>query len=712
MRSHRPFASPAARGWGRPGFGPVITPTVTTFVPLRPLSNAARMILAVVVAVLSALTLVFWSPDAHADDAEARKAESPYFHVKSDDPTLDQLPLKSTRVDVRIAGVIADVTVTQHYRNEGRRPIEARYVFPGATGAAVHAMTVRIGERLLTAQIREKQRARIEFDAAKKEGKTTALLEQERPNVFTMNVANILPGDDIAVELRYTELIAPTQGHYQFVYPTVVGPRYHSPQATSSFPSIPYLKAGQPSPVGSNTALQMHVQFASPLPVSDVRSLSHRVEINNQDRNDASVQMADDGETRNDRDFILEYRLAGARTATGLTLFQGAEENFFLAIVEPPKAIGTEQINPREYIFVVDISGSMHGYPLETSKTLLRNLIGHLRPSDTFNVLLFSGSAEMLNATPVPATRANVERAIATIDRQRGGGSTEIVPALKRIAALPKNSDVSRSVIVVTDGFVMVEQEVFALVRKNLGNSNVFAFGIGHSVNRHLIEGIARAGQGEAFVVTKPEHAAKQAERLRAMIDAPVLTNLRARFEGLDVYDVEPGAALPDVLGGRPVVIFGKWRGEPRGQLVLEGQAANGTHQDVVPVGTVDPQAVALQHLWARHRIGHLSDQEALEGGAAKREQILSLGLKYSLLTQYTSFLAVDKIVRTSEVATPVNQPSPMPKGVGNLAIGAQVPSTPEPSSWMALILIVGLVGVVVVRRRRLATPGIQASSV
>ncbi len=704
MRLTKEASSHRHPAWGRPGFGPVITPTVTPvltrYVPMRPLTNTGRTLVAAALALFSALLLVLWSPDALADDIEARRAESPYFHIKDGDPSVDQLPLKSTRVDVRIAGVIADVTVTQQYRNEGTRPIEAKYVFPAATGAAVHAMNVRIGDRLLTAQIREKQRARIEYETAKREGKTGALLEQERPNVFQMNVANILPGDQLAVELRYTELIAPNQGRYQFMFPTVVGPRYHSPQATAKFPSMPFLRADEPS----KTAFDMHVQFASPLPVSELRSPSHGIEISNDGRADAKIELADDAEARNNRDFILDYRLAGERTATGLTLYKGTTENFFLALVEPPKAIPVEQINPREYIFVVDISGSMHGYPLQTSKALLRNLIGNLRPSDTFNVLLFSGSAEMLNPTPVPASRANIERAIHTIDQQRGGGSTEIVPALKRIAALPKNKDVSRSVIVVTDGYVTVEQEVFALVRKNLGNSNVFAFGIGHSVNRHLIEGIARAGQGEAFVVTKPEHAATQAERLRKMIDSPVLTHVKARFEGLDVYDLEPSAALPDVLGGRPVVIFGKWRGDPVGQLVLEGHAANGTHQDVVPVGNPDSQAVALQHLWARHRIAQLSDQEALDGGTTKREAILALGLQYNLLTQYTSFLAVDKVVRTTEAATPVNQPSPMPKEVSNLAIGTQVPSTPEPGTWLAMLLVGGLMWGVM-RRRAEAVP-------
>ena len=676
--------------------------------PVPPLSASGRVLVAVLFAIWAFALSVAWSP-ALADDGEALKAEGPYFAVAGD-PSLDALPLKSTKVDVRLAGVIADVTVTQRYTNEGQRPIEARYVFPGSTHAAVHAMQVRLGGRVLHAQIEEKQRARIRHETARREGKTSALLEQERPNVFQMSVANILPGDDVQVELHYTELVVPTEGRYEFVFPTVVGPRYHrsaSAGGTSRFPATAHLKEGE----ASRSAFDLHVHFASPLPVSELRSATHGIEVSGEGTGAAEVELVDAG-ARNDRDFILTYRLAGERTATGLTLFRGdgsaGAENFFLAVVEPPKAIAPAQINPREYVFVVDISGSMHGQPLATAKALLRNLIGNLRESDSFNVLLFSGSSQMLSAAPVPATRVNIERAIAVIDQARGGGSTEIVPALKRIAALPKAADVARSVIVVTDGYVTVENEVFALVRRNLGNSNVFAFGIGSSVNRHLIEGIARAGQGEPFIVTKPELAAAQAERLRKMIDSPVLTHLQARFDGLEVYDLEPASltALPDVLGGRPVVIQGKWRGEPRGQLVLEGRAAQGSHVDVVPVAAPDVQAGALRQLWARSRIQQLSDQEALEGGSGQREAITALGLRYSLLTQYTSFIAVDEIVRTSEAAVPVNQPLPLPQGVSNLAVGgdggevgAAVPSTPEPGAWLSLLVVLALVGAALAKR-------------
>ena len=309
----------------------------------------------------------------------------------------------------------------------------------------------------------------------------------------------------------------------------------------------------------------------------------------------------------------------------------GGGENFFLALVEPPKAIAAAQINPREYVFVVDISGSMHGYPLNTAKVLLRNLIGGLRPTDTFNVLLFSGSSRCSTPTPVPATRANIERAIATIDQQRGGGSTEIVPALKRIAALPKAGDVSRSVIVVTDGYVTVENEVFQLVRRNLGNSNVFAFGIGSSVNRHLIEGIARAGQGEPFIVTKPEHG-------RGAGRAPAQDDRRAGADAAEGALRRPGGLRR--RAGRAGRAARRARRPPGGAVRQVARRAArpagarrprppaATHTEVVPVGAPDADAAALRHLWARSRIQQLSDQEALEGGSGQREAITALGLQ------------------------------------------------------------------------------------
>ncbi|MGC1172282.1 VIT and vWA domain-containing protein [Polaromonas sp.] len=650
---------------------------------------------------------------AHAQDRDApprQKTESPYFFVKSDEPGLDQLPLKATKVDVRISGVIADVTVTQHYRNEGQRAIEAKYVFPGSTKAAVYGMNVRLADRLITANIREKQQARIEYDSAKKEGKTAALLEQHLPNVFQMNVANIMPGDDVKVELRYTELLVPQSGNYQFVFPTVVGPRYNSPQseqAQGKWVAKPYLPAGQPSA----TAFDIKVQLATPIGLKEVRSNSHSIDVQKSQEagaegsKTASVSLRPGSGPANNRDFILDYRLAGDRIESGVMLYQGnpgSGENFFLAMVEPPKQIAAQTINPREYIFVVDISGSMHGFPLDTSKALLRELIGSLRPSDSFNVLLFSGSNRFLSPKSVPASRANIDQAISTIVQMGGGGSTELIPALKRVYAEPKAADVSRTVVVVTDGYVTVEREAFELVRRNLSQANLFSFGIGSSVNRHLMEGLARAGMGEPFIITNSSEAPAEAARFRKMIESPVLTSVKARFEGMDVYDVEP-AQLPDVLGERPVVVFGKWRGQAGGQLVIEGQSASGPYRKALPTGSSNQDAAALRYLWARHRIAGLSDQEALEGGDSQRARITELGLQYNLLTQYTSFLAVDKVVRNTQPldAPSVNQPSPMPQGVSNLAIGAEVPGTPEPATWAGMAMMLSVLAMLARRQRR-----------
>jgi Ca-activated chloride channel family protein len=361
-------------------------------------------------------------------------------------------------------------------------------------------------------------------------------------------------------------------------------------------------------------------------------------------------------------------------------------------------------VAPREYIFVVDISGSMHGFPLDTAKAMLRELVGGLKPSDSFNVLLFSGSNRFLAPRSVPATRANIEQAIRTIENFRGGGGTELIPALRRVYAEPKASaDIARTIVVVTDGYVTVEREAFELVRRNLSQANLFAFGIGSSVNRHLIEGLARAGMGEPFVILNAGEAPEKATRFRQMIESPVLTSVKARFDGLDVYDVEP-KQLPDVLGERPVLVFGKWRGEPNGQVVIEGRKADGPYRTVLPVaGNVTQDTPALRSLWARHRIASLSDQEALEGGERLRAEITQLGLHYSLLTQYTSFLAVDKVVRNTQVGdTPsVDQPSPMPQGVSNLAVGAEVPGTPEPATWGAVLVLASVLAMLARRSRR-----------
>lgn len=600
---------------------------------------------------------------------------SPYFWVKSEDPALDQLPLKSTSVKAEIAGVIADVAVTQVYKNEGRKPLEAVYVFPGSTRAAVYGMKMTLGDRVIQAMIREKEQARKDYEEAKAQGRSASLLEQQRPNVFQMNVAHILPGDEIRVELRYTELIVPTEGTYEFVYPTVVGPRYSNApaQASEAWVANPHTPEGE-APLST---FEMQVKLAAGMPIRRATCGTHKTILTYRGTSEAELQLEASERRGGNRDFILQYQLAGGQIQSGLLLSKG-EENFFLLQVQPPKVVKPALIPPREFVFILDVSGSMHGHPLDTAKTVIRNLVGQLRPQDRFNIEVFeSGSALWSPSGSRPGTPEHIEDALAFIGSKSGGGGTEILSALRRALALPRTEGISRTFVMVTDGYISVEPAVLDLIQENLGDANMFTFGIGSSVNRHLIEAMAHAGQGEPFVVTQPGEAPAQAERFRNYIASPVLTQVRVAFKGFEASDVEP-LHLPDVLAERPVICFGKWKGEASGTIEVSGLSGEGRfHQSfqVAQAQVVDSPA-ALRNLWARHRLQRLSDYAGLGRAQENKPAITELGLKYGLLTEHTSFVAIDSQVRNPGGSpVQVTQPLPMPEGVSNYALAGASPS-------------------------------------
>jgi Ca-activated chloride channel family protein len=601
---------------------------------------------------------------------------SPYFFVNSDAPDVDTLPLKSTRADVDIAGVIARVHVTQVYENTGRRPIEAIYVFPGSTRAAVFGMKMTIGERVIEATIEERQKARAAYEAARAAGQSASLLEQQRPNVFQMNVANIMPGDVIKVELDYTELLVPEGGMYEFVYPTVVGPRYSTtPSAgapdTETWVANPYLHEGDAEPF----TFDIDVTLNSGIPIAKIACDSHKTDVEYEGKTTASISLADT-KGAGTKDFILRYGLAGGKVQSGILLYPGEDENFFLVMMEPPARVGEADIPPREYIFVLDVSGSMHGFPLNTAKKLMRDLASNLKPTDTFNVVLFAGRAAVMSPQSLPATSANIEKAMNTIDSQSGGGGTRLINALTTAFALPRAEEgVARTTVIVTDGYVSCEPQTFDLIRQNLNNSNVFTFGIGSSVNRHLIEGMARSGLGEPLIVTSPDEAATKAGKFREYIRKPVLTRIEVDFESFNAYDVEP-ISVPDVLADRPVIVFGKYKGTPRGKVSISGFSGDGEYTmklDIAP-DMEDESNTALRYLWARHRIRTLVDYNNLRQDSERVREVTNLGLTYNLLTEYTSFVAIDSLVRNKggEQET-IKQPLPLPDGVSDLAVGGSI---------------------------------------
>jgi Ca-activated chloride channel homolog len=605
------------------------------------------------------------------------KTLSPYFYVKSEGNQTDELPLKATSADVNIAGVIADVTVKQIYVNSGKNPIEAIYIFPASTRAAVYSMKMKVGDRLITAKIQEKQKARQDYEQAKSEGKNASLLEQQRPNVFQMNVANIMPGDTISIEMCYTELLVPEQGVYEFVYPTVVGPRYsNKPDATASaddkWVSNPYTHEGEKPAY----TFDIGIHLSAGMPIKDVRCPSHEMTINYENPALAELKLKNTEEFGGNRDVIVQYRLADNKIESGLLLYKGenSSENFFLAMVQPPPKPAADLIPPREYVFIMDVSGSMEGYPLETSKKVLKNLIKNIRPTDKFNVVLFAGCANTFMPQSVFATEENLQKALKMIDQQQGSGGTELITALKKALAIEKQHGFSRTFVIATDGYVDVEKESFQLIHDNLNKANFFAFGIGTAVNRFLIEGIANAGMGESFVVTAPEEADAKADKFRNYIQNPVLTDIKVNYDGFEAYAMEP-SNVPDVLAERPVIIFGKWNGNPTGTITIKGKSGKEDFVYTLDVSKAETKASnrAIKYLWARQKIRLLDDFNTAHNDPKLTEQITGLGLKYNLLTNYTSFIAIDSVIRNKGgKAVTVKQPLPLPQNVSDYAVGNQ----------------------------------------
>jgi Ca-activated chloride channel family protein len=588
--------------------------------------------------------------------AETARTQAPYLGVAG--KPAERLPLESTQVDVTIAGVVADVAVKQVYTNRGTEPIEALYVFPGSDRAAIHALSMKIGDRVVRAQIRGKQEAREEYEQAKDEGRTASLLEQLDPSIFRMNVANVLPGDRIEVELGYTELLVPERGVYEFFFPNTLQARYGEtqPVVTSSRAEV------------VDFAFDIRARIRAGVPLQRVESPSHDVSVSRPAPGEADVTLGEAALRKaGAKDYVLRFSLAGDLIQSGLLAYPEGDGGYFLLVAQPPAAPPESMVVPREFIFVVDVSGSMSGEPLDQAKALVRDLFSVLRPSDRFNVVLFAGGSQvMARRGSLPATPGTLEQALRTIDSAAAGGGTELVPALETAYALPASTGMARSIVIVTDGGIAAGGQAFRLIRSQLARANVFAFGVGAYLSRDVIQLLARAGAGEPFLVGEGSEGRDVAKRMRSYIDRPLLTHVQLGSEGIDAYDLEPGQ-VADLLAERPVVVVGRYRGAPVGSFVLRGYSGDAPYEQSVAFGpgAASPDLGALRRLWARTRIQRLLDESGYEDREATERDVTALGLEYGLLTPYTSFVAIDERVRSDGDSEPVQQPA-VARGTGD----------------------------------------------
>jgi len=483
-------------------------------------------------------------------------------------------PLKHTDVKAEISGFISRVVVTQEFQNPFQEKIEAVYTFPLPQNAAVDDMTMIVGDRTVRGKILPREQAQAVYDAAKSSGQVASLLDQERPNIFTQSVANILPGEQVKITISYVETLSYVNGAYEFVFPMVVGPRYipgaAKPESqgngfapdTNQVPDASRITP-QPPPPGTRSGhdISLEVALDAGLIIDNIDSKTHPTDIQRPDAHSARLRLKNEATIPN-KDFILRYDVAGEAIQDALLTHRSDKGGFFTLILQPPQRVTSQDVTPKELVFVLDTSGSMQGFPIEKAKETMKLALDSLYPSDTFNLITFAGDTRILFPEPVPATPANLNKAQAFLSGSEGSGGTEMMKAIK--AALDPSDDQShvRIVCFMTDGYVGNDMEIIAEVQKHQ-NARVFSFGIGSAVNRFLLDKMAEAGRGEVEYVGLKDDGSAAAKRFHERVRDPLLTDIAIEWNNLPVADVYP-QRIPDLFGAKPLIIKGRYTGAGR----------------------------------------------------------------------------------------------------------------------------------------------------
>ncbi len=557
-------------------------------------------------------------------------------------------PLQRTDVKADIAGNLARVVVVQQFSNPSETPIEALYTFPLPHDAAVDGMTFRVGDRQIVGEIRKREEAAQVYAQAKAQGQNAALLDQERPNIFSQRVANILPGQQIRVEIALTQPVVYRAGRYQWEFPTVVGPRYVTAQTPDAEKITPPIT---PDGTRAGHDLTMRIHLQSALPLGEISSALHPIVVDKSGELEANIALKE-GATLPNKDFVLRFAPRDNALQTGLiTRGDGKGGGWFQLVVQPPTAAPAAQIARKEMVFVIDQTGSQMGAPIEKAKETMRYCIQNLNAGDTFQLLGFNTAVYPCFPAPVEATPKNIATALAYLAPLAGGGGTDILKATDYALSIPADPDRPRIVCFMTDGFVGNDASILEYVSAHPG-ARMFPFGVGNSVNRYLIDGMARAGGGIAEYALLNEDGQKLAQRFYERVANPVLLNVKADWQGLPVAEVYP-RVVPDVYESGPVVLTGRFTRGAQGELLVKGRAAGKDWTRRVPVdfSRADEESGAgLPSAWARQKIEDLSvtpPKPELSGESPSdlRAEITKVALDYHLMSPYTSFVAVEPTV-------------------------------------------------------------------
>ncbi|HEY9171357.1 MAG TPA: VIT domain-containing protein [Verrucomicrobiae bacterium] len=585
------------------------------------------------------------------------------------------MPLKHTDVRATVSGYIGTVEVVQQFHNPYSGKIEAIYVFPLPHNAAVNEFIMTIGERRIRGIIRERQEAEEIYQAAKRQGYVASLLTEERPNVFTQSVANIEPGREIDVTIKYFHTLDYVDGWHEFVLPMVVGPRFNPPGTSDGIGAaargsagvsgqrteVPYLKPGE----RSSHDISLRVDVNAGVAIEEFQCRTHDVSHSSSSSQQLTVTLKPHDRLPN-RDFVLRYRVAGERVKSSLLTHRDERGGYFTLMLYPPKELGHLQRQPLEVVFVLDCSGSMSGTPLAQAKAAVERGLSLLRPGDSFQLINFSMSASQLGRKPLEGTPENLQRGLHYLRSLNAEGGTMMIEGVKAALDFPHDPQRLRFVCFLTDGYIGNETEILREVHRRLGSARIFSFGVGSAVNRYLLDHLAKAGRGAVAYLGPQEDGARVMEDFFARISHPGLTDIAVDWGGMQVSEVFP-RTIPDLFVGRPVTLAGRFSGPGDAPIRVRGKAAGEVVEFTVPAnsGEATRSRTGLPNLWARMKIADLAAESIYAPNAELPSQIKQVALDYGLLSAFTAFVAVDATRRTEGAeGTTVPVAVPVPEGV------------------------------------------------
>jgi Ca-activated chloride channel family protein len=614
-------------------------------------------------------------------------------------------PVLKTDVQIAITGTIARATVRQEFTNPSTRKgdwLEGIYVFPLPETAAVDHLRMKVGERIIEGQIKERGEAKKVYEQAKQEGKRTSLLEQERPNIFTTSVANIGPGEHITIEIEYQETVGYADEQFHLRFPMAVGQRY--------IPGTPVIIEGQ-APTGSGTVLgtdrvpdalritppmqspgqgsinpvSLSVTLNSGFPIDKVESAFHPIITIPDAEGTYHISLRADAVPA-DRDFQLIWHPA-PRTEPIATVFteQSNGETYAMLMLVPPTQHNEKAPRvPRDLTFLIDTSGSMAGPSIDQAKRALAAALPRLSMQDRFNIIQFNHTVRSLFAVPQPVTTTTIKQAIRYTEHLSADGGTEVLPALRQALKSPEDKSRLQQIILLTDGQVGNEDELFEVLHQRVGNRRLFTIGIGSTPNGHLMRKAAEFGRGTFTYIGKVDEVERKLEGLFKKLERPVLGDItldQVGWSGLEQYP----SKITDLYEGEPIVLALKAHSLPL-QAMLHGQAGGHSWSHPISLNHAAAQG-GLSVYWARQKISSLMD-EAYKGGPdeATKRSVLDVALAHHLVSQYTSLVAVD-----ITPARPVDMPGAEQGQPTHLASGQDLGALPKTAVGWQLQILLGL---------------------